>query len=68
MIKAQAAVVGLCKDRVCWVEDEVGEEDGIAAFVNQEAACRLSVRGELANRGRGARGGTYTSCGSAQGD
>ena len=36
---------------MCGIEDEVGEEDWVAPFIDQEAACR--VMSELAENGRG---------------
>ena len=36
--QTQTRVVGLCEDRMGWFEDELGEEDGLLALVNQKAA------------------------------
>ena len=41
-IETETAVVGLREDGVRGVEDEIGEEDGVAAFVDQETACAES--------------------------
>lgn len=40
MVESEPTIVGLGEDAVGWVEDQVGEKDRVAAFVDEEATHR----------------------------